>query len=137
MATYTTNLNLKKPAANEMVDITDINGNMNLIDSAFGSVQSALASTKFVRKSCASNASLTYTFSNSCAFVAFCSGASPSAKIIILGNCTTAGSVSYQIISPVTTSLTVSTETFVLTVENGSSATLSVSLVLISGTAPT
>ena len=32
MATYTTNYNLKKPASSDTVDIADINGNMDIID---------------------------------------------------------------------------------------------------------
>jgi len=32
MATYTTNYNLKKPSASDTVDISDINGNMDVID---------------------------------------------------------------------------------------------------------
>jgi len=34
MATYTTNLNLKKPATTDLVSIADINGNMDAIDTA-------------------------------------------------------------------------------------------------------
>lgn len=36
MASYTTNLNLKKPAGSENVSIGDINNNMDIIDSAIG-----------------------------------------------------------------------------------------------------
>lgn len=32
MATYTTNLNLKKPATSDLVSIADINGNMDTLD---------------------------------------------------------------------------------------------------------
>ena len=39
MATYTTNLNLKKPAGSETASITDINDNMDLIDTAVGALQ--------------------------------------------------------------------------------------------------
>lgn len=39
MASYTENLNLKKPAGNENVSIDDINGNMDAIDEEFGNVQ--------------------------------------------------------------------------------------------------
>ena len=42
MASYTTNLNLKKPAGSENVAIGDINGNMDIIDTAYGSVNSEL-----------------------------------------------------------------------------------------------
>lgn len=34
MATYTPNLNLKKPATTDLVSIADINGNMDIIDTA-------------------------------------------------------------------------------------------------------
>lgn len=136
MATYTSNLNLKKPAANENVNIADINGNMNLIDSAVGNLQSAIGSTKFIRKNCASNASLTYTFTNSCAFVAICSGAASTAKLIVLGNCTTDGSISYQSIYSGSSAVTFETSSFTLTFVNNTPATLSVMLIPISGTAP-
>lgn len=36
MATYTTNWNLKKPAASEKVSIADINSNMDILDAACG-----------------------------------------------------------------------------------------------------
>lgn len=42
MASYTTNLNLKKPAGSENVAIGDINNNMDLIDSAYGTLNSKL-----------------------------------------------------------------------------------------------
>lgn len=137
MATYTSNLNLKKPAANENVNIADINSNMNLIDSAVGNLQSAIGSTKFVRKYCASGSSLTFTFSDSCAFAAFCSGAAPAAKLIVLGNCTTTGTMSYKEIYSGTSSITFNTDTFTITFVNGSTAGLSVVLIPIGGTAPT
>lgn len=38
MASYTSNLNLKKPAGSENVAIGDINNNMDLIDNAYGTL---------------------------------------------------------------------------------------------------
>lgn len=38
MASYTTNLNLKKPSGSEAVVIGDINGNMDTIDTAIGAL---------------------------------------------------------------------------------------------------
>ena len=38
MATYTTNLNLKKPAQSDKIRIADINNNMDDIDAAFGAI---------------------------------------------------------------------------------------------------
>ena len=43
MASYTTNLNLKKPAGSENVAIGDINGNMDTIDTAYGALNSHIA----------------------------------------------------------------------------------------------
>ena len=40
MATYTTNLNLKKPAGTESANIADINNNMDLLDSAYADLNS-------------------------------------------------------------------------------------------------
>lgn len=45
MASYTTNLNLKKPAGSENVAIGDINNNMDTIDQAFGTLTTASVST--------------------------------------------------------------------------------------------
>lgn len=42
MASYTTNLNLKKPAGSENVAIGDINNNMDTIDTAYGTLNSNL-----------------------------------------------------------------------------------------------
>lgn len=38
MATYTTNLNLKKPAQSDKIRIADINNNMDDLDTAFGAI---------------------------------------------------------------------------------------------------
>ena len=40
MASYTTNLNLKKPSGSENVAIGDINNNMDTIDNAYGTLNS-------------------------------------------------------------------------------------------------
>ena len=44
MASYTTNLNLKKPAGSENVAIGDINNNMDTIDQAYGTLNSKIIS---------------------------------------------------------------------------------------------
>lgn len=43
MASYTTNLNLKKPAGSENVAIGDINNNMDTIDQAYGTLSNQMA----------------------------------------------------------------------------------------------
>ena len=45
MASYTTNLNLKKPAGSENVAIGDINNNMDTIDQAFGTLVNISSTT--------------------------------------------------------------------------------------------
>lgn len=45
MASYTTNLNLKKPAGSENVAIGDINNNMDIIDNAYGTLNSFVTGT--------------------------------------------------------------------------------------------
>ena len=47
MATYTSNLNLKKPAGSENVAIGDINNNMDTIDQAYGTLNSQLSLRAF------------------------------------------------------------------------------------------
>ena len=42
MASYTSNLNLKKPSGSENVAIGDINNNMDLIDTAYGNLESSI-----------------------------------------------------------------------------------------------
>ena len=49
MASYTTNLNLKKPAGSENVAIGDINGNMDTIDSAYGTLSDQIASIPVIK----------------------------------------------------------------------------------------
>ena len=44
MASYTTNLNLKKPAQSDKIRIADFNGNADTIDAAIGSVGTAIIS---------------------------------------------------------------------------------------------
>lgn len=52
MATYTSNLNLKKPDGSENVAIGDINSNMDTIDQAYGTLNNQIAAkVKAVRQS--------------------------------------------------------------------------------------
>ena len=46
MATYTTNLDLKKPAQSDKIRIADINSNMDEIDAAFGAVGETSVATQ-------------------------------------------------------------------------------------------
>ena len=60
MASYTTNLNLKKPAGSENVAIGDINNNMDAIDTAYGTM-SAEIDKKLNNVTQAGSANNTYT----------------------------------------------------------------------------
>ena len=44
MASYTPNYNLKKPAGTDVVDIDDLNGNMDIVDTQLASLNSNLQS---------------------------------------------------------------------------------------------
>ena len=46
MASYTTNLDLKKPAQSDKIRIADINGNMDDIDAAFGAIGDTSVATQ-------------------------------------------------------------------------------------------
>ena len=60
MATYTPFLNLKKPAGTEDINVNDINGNMDAIDTALSTQESI---TKMKKISCTSmNDFQTYAF---------------------------------------------------------------------------
>ena len=50
MASYTTNLNLKKPAGSENVAIGDINNNMDTIDTAYGTLNNKLTKVSYLTK---------------------------------------------------------------------------------------
>jgi hypothetical protein len=55
MASYTTNLNLKKPAGSENVAIGDINNNMDIIDSAVGTLNSNFSNQSIKYFACGSS----------------------------------------------------------------------------------
>lgn len=62
MASYTTNLNLKKPAGSENVAIGDINNNMDAIDQAYGALD-AKYETEFAKRIyTTSESAYSYTF---------------------------------------------------------------------------
>lgn len=47
MASYTPNINLKKPADGDAYDIADANGNMDAIDTAIGSLRESVSRFSF------------------------------------------------------------------------------------------
>ncbi len=71
MASYTPNLNLKKPAGSENVAIGDINGNMDLIDTAVGNITTRMNGVTFKNIGLDANTQKTLTISNSARFVIF------------------------------------------------------------------
>ena len=71
MASYTTNLNLKKPAGSENVSIGDINGNMDAIDTAIGNINTKMNGVTFKNLGLEANTQKSLTISNSARFIIF------------------------------------------------------------------
>ena len=69
MATYTTNLNLKKPAGSENVSIGDINNNMDTIDSAVGTLSDQIASVSGTTTPTYPDADVTSQGSTPCLYI--------------------------------------------------------------------
>ena len=69
MAEYTSNLNLKKPDGAELMSVLDINGNMDLIDAAFGDVKDLKVNIS--------------TFTSVASLVTYIQGASISARLMV------------------------------------------------------
>ena len=77
MASYTTNLNLKKPAGSENVAIGDINNNMDAIDAAYGTLNSSLnKKPDYFTTTLSANTSKTLTLSNNSRAVLYTIGSS-------------------------------------------------------------
>ena len=67
MATYTTNLNLKKPTTSEMYNVLDWNDNSDKIDTAVGTLNSQISGKANIQKgSIASGSSENVTISRPC-----------------------------------------------------------------------
>ena len=64
MASYTTNLNLKKPAGSENVAIGDINNNMDAIDQAYGTLNSNMLKVDTTTVTLSAKGSTVGAFSN-------------------------------------------------------------------------
>ena len=85
MATYTTNLNLKKPTTSEMYNVLDWNDNSDKIDTAVGSLNSQ--SAKKAEKRIAGGESAVFTFSNyQTAALIFCASGNTNATLYIYSN---------------------------------------------------
>lgn len=132
MATYTTNLNLKKPAASEKVSIADINGNMDTIDSK-------LAVAQFVKKTISANGSITFTFSGYSAFVVFIVGSSQRLSCIHYGYCSSSGTISDYVAQEAdNTLISVSSSSYNYIISNGAgSASTYATVMVLAGSVPT
>ena len=61
MATYTTNLNLKKPASTDQYNVADMNGNMDTLDSAYDNLEKKTSVTVTLNQTNVSSGSVTVT----------------------------------------------------------------------------
>lgn len=111
MASYTTNLNLKKPAGSENVSIGDINNNMDLIDQAYGEMNADITDnvpSKITRLP--SSLGCTVSMANSSRHLLIFTGAGLGRFGMVLVNVTAGSVVTYETIFK-GDSLTITTDT--------------------------
>lgn len=147
MASYTTNLNLKKPAASEKVSIADINGNMDIIDTAYSTVngnisavESRFGNVRYIGKNIPGNSNIRYDFSEACAFVIFCASSAAASRCMIAGYCGGSSSTSSANLIGFGASSQNITLTFgqgYIQLNNGGSSYTYTTFMVVSGTAPT
>lgn len=101
-------------------------------------LKDALGSARFIYKQLSSNSNATYTFTKNCAYVILVSGSAPNVRCIIYGYCTSSGGVSNtKVDAGSSSSITLTTETNKLTINNAYSSSAYALLIRIAGTAPT
>lgn len=147
MASYTTNLHLKKPAASEKVSIADINGNMDILDAAYdtvndniSAVQSRFGNVRYVGKNIPGNSNIRYDFSDACAFLIFCASSAAASRCVIMGYCGGSSSNSTASLIDFGASSQNITLTFgqgYIQLNNGGSSYTYTTFMVVSGTAPT
>ena len=85
MASYTPNINLKKPTTSEMYNVLDWNDNSDKIDTAIGNLNSQTA--KKAEKRIAAGESAAFTFSNyQTTALIFCASGNTNATLYIYSN---------------------------------------------------
>lgn len=101
-------------------------------------LQNALGSTAFVYKQIPASSSASFTFSSNCSYAVLISGVSATTRCLIFGYCNTSGTVSQtKMDAGSSTNITVTTDTYKLTIANAYTSAAYALLIKINGTAPT
>lgn len=95
MASYTTNLNLKKPSGSENVSIGDINNNMDTIDQAYGNMKDFVKSKAFT----ASESPFTINFPTNSRHLIILAGSNAARSGAYIIRCATDGTMTVAAIS--------------------------------------
>ena len=122
MASYTTNLNLKKPAGSENVAIGDINNNMDAIDQACGSLINGKANKAYLVSS-TSGTTHEITFPNSAKCIVVGVGGSTARQFAAIVDVSSTGGVTMtEIISASGVTLSTSANKLIITYAASASA---------------
>lgn len=111
MATYTTNLNLEKPATSENFNLSKINSNWDKIDAGYGSVDSALGNCNIVNTTVSSGTPKSFTVANSSRGMFFFCGAASAYMGMYIFATTSSGDVIIKEISAGGSGVTIDTAT--------------------------
>ena len=130
MASYTTNLNLKKPAGSENVAIGDINNNMDTIDQAYGTLSDQIGNISFVNEDISSGSNKDINIGNLKKFLLIILG---NAGAMYFGRTTSDGSLNLYKVSDSSygTGITVTNGTGKVNVAWSGSGTLSAKVMYI------
>lgn len=133
MASYTTNLNLKKPAGSENVAIGDINNNMDTIDQAYGTLNNKIGNLQFVSSSLPGNGSKTITIGNDTRCEITIIGGSVNVLDKVIVNSSGSGTVNFKQTENAS-AITVTSGTNSLTIANTNGITSGLYIFVYSGT---
>lgn len=101
-------------------------------------LEDKLGAAEFVNKTVPANGDVSYTFTTTCSFVILACGSTAATRSIIWGYCTGSGTVGYTKMDAGSSNVvTVETSPYLLTLKNSFGYGVSVTLIKISGTAPT
>lgn len=136
MASYTPNINLKKPTTSEYYNVLDENSNKDKIDTAIGTLNSKLGQVAFKKGSLPSNATATFTIPNGGRNIIFFVDSTSTRQAAYIVSASAAGAVFYKAIAT-GTDLTISTDTNTFTVTKPANSTPMYMIINLQGDMPT
>ena len=131
MATYTTNLNLKKPTTSENYNVLDWNNNSDKIDTAYGTLNSQKAT--LVQKTIEAGSSVSITFSAYATYAIFFCGYVETSRGLLVGT-TDASNILYKSVSAAS-DITITSSGLTATFQNDGQYSVPLRMLLFSGTA--